>query len=68
MTLKADIHQAMEQAARRRTCATVDDLTLAALAGVNDSLVEWLGPVGALNWWRRWAREVRELEEHNYDE
>ena len=60
MTLKADIHQAMEHAARRRTCATVDDLTREALGGINAALVDWIGPTAALAWWRHLAARIQE--------
>ena len=60
MSLKADIHQAMEQAARRRTTAKVDDLTREALAGINAALEDWLGPTAALAWWRQWAQRIQE--------
>ena len=66
MSLKADIHQAMEQAARRRTTAKVDDLTREALAGINAALEDWLGPTGALAWWQQWARRVQD-NAHGHD-
>ena len=66
MKVRQEVRQALEREAfRKGSTATCEELARQALAGINDALCEWITDKGALMWWRRWAREVRELEEHN---